>query len=117
MKASDWECPVCGRPMLKTSADYLACFTPHSKLIPAPLLRDLPRAHRVGGGQKHAIEGEEGLWEYVPHGHKDALNRSPAEGVVVAAVHLGGWDRIYARSFRRVARRVRPSPCRRTRGA
>lgn len=96
MKASDWVCPVCGATMLKVSDAYLACGAGHGKLRPAFAARDLPVATRVGY-RKFEVRGENGLWRYVPRAHKDALDRAPDPGVVVAQVI--GKQGVLVRSF------------------
>lgn len=97
MKSSDWACPICGATMLKVSDAYLACGAGHGKLRPAFAAIDLPVATRAGC-RKFTIQGETGLWVYVPHAHKDALDRAPGPGAVVA--QFVGRCGILVRSFR-----------------
>ena len=93
-----WTCSVCGAEMLKMSERYLTCSKCNSKLQHAPVVGDLPKAHRatIRGRWYYPftrlwiIEGCNGFWKYVSHAHKRALERRPKPGTVVARVWLEG---------------------------
>jgi len=98
MTKKDWLCPICGATMEKIS-DFMFCVKEnHGKLRNLFNVMDLPPALHAGS-RIFSIGGEKGCWKYVPFGHKEALNKAPAEGEIVARVVCRGkWQ---ARLFRR----------------
>lgn len=110
-----WMCPSCGEEMVRAFSDsnYLVCPKGHGRLRPAPTVEDLPLASRAVCRQDvlypwtrlFRIDGKDGLWKYVSHAHKTALDKRPAPGTVVACV-AAGYGRIRARVFRRAYKRL-----------
>ena len=99
MTRKDWLCPECGDVMLiNPQGKYMVCFKGHGKLYPRFGLKDLPHALHVNS--KEFVIGErDGRYQYVPHGHKTALDQAPPEGCVVASVAFRGHRAV--RLFRR----------------
>lgn len=104
MKREDWLCPICGKPMNKTSRDFMTCIRGqplHARLRALPDAWDLSLASKVSR-RRFTIEGESGFWEYVPHMHTGAMGRCPEPGVIVGLVCLPGRKLPQIRSFRQV---------------
>ena len=97
MTKKDWLCPICNDIMWKFSPRYMLCPTGHGRLQPAWGLKDLLLASKVNS-RTWFILGYDGEYQYVPHGHKAALEKAPQEGEVVASVAFRG--RRAARLFR-----------------
>ena len=107
-----WLCRRCGGENMKTSKHWLACIKCNNRLQDAPRVEDLPlawRATRRGPFTRlYFITNTPGLWRYVPHAHKTALNQRPEPGIVVAKVTwgCGQLQVMRARAFRRAGRQA-----------
>jgi hypothetical protein len=88
MKRKDWECPICGEAMVKTSWPYMVCLNVHGKLHRAWDVNDLPLASRYDY-KRFTIAEEDGYWEYCPHVHHGCMYRPPVKDTIVAKVPHG----------------------------
>ncbi len=131
MTRKDWLCPTCGDVMVRFPYNrYMLCLRGHGKLHPVWGVKDLPCARKVSSRDfwikldAGKYQFRSGRYQYIPHGHKTALEKAPAEGQVVASVAFRGgravrlfkkkearkdthrrsteeiWDKIVARSER-----------------
>lgn len=107
-----WTCIQCDGDMVRTSLEWLTCHRCDAKLVRIPRVEDLPlawRATRRGPFTRlYFITNTPGLWRYVPHAHKAALNQRPEPGIVVAKVTwgCGQLQVMQARVFRRAGRQA-----------
>ncbi len=100
MTRKDWLCPVCGDVMnILSSKGYMLCLRGHGRLHPVYWhVQNLPQSQKIKG-KTYWIASHGNGWEYVPHGHKTALDKAPPEGHVVASVAFRGHRAV--RLFRR----------------
>ncbi len=93
MTRDDWRCPRCGSIMsISSSGKFMLCYfgAAHSKLHPRFGLQDLPEAMRINNRDSWIRGFPHDVYQYVPHGHRIALDKAPAEGHVVASVAFRG---------------------------
>jgi hypothetical protein len=103
MRDVDWVCQKCGMDM-RLKDGILSCDSLQCPVHYAPTIDDLPTAFKAGW-RKFKIAGEEGYWQYAARQHAKALDRKPAEGVVVAVCCIK--NRWHIRSFRWIAPKQR----------
>lgn len=104
MTRKDWLCVVCGNEMVKISDKYITCLCGNTRLFNTWSIEDLPYATKISARvfwitYIDSSAGKAPRYQYVPHGHKAALDKAPPEGCVVASVAFRG--RRAVRLFRR----------------
>ena len=100
MTRNDWLCPMCGDVMVRLAGSkYMVCLCGNGKLHPCRRLQNLLEAYKINSRDFWIRGYPHDVYQYVPHGHKTALGKAPAEGQVVASAAFRGGRAV--RLFRR----------------
>ncbi len=105
MTRKDWLCFKCNNEMVRISDKYITCLCGNTRLFNVWSMGDLPEATQINSRDFWVKIGvgkyqfRYGIYQYVPHGHKTALDKAPPEGCVVASVAFRGGRAV--RLFRR----------------
>ncbi len=90
MIRKDWLCPKCKNVMVKISDKYITCLCGNTRLFNTWSVWDLPHAKKVNDRDFWIGFVLSDRYQYVPHGHKTALDKAPPGGCVVASVAFRG---------------------------